>query len=278
MCLTCVRRSFADNDSAILEAEDKPEYAVEPKLFGKWSYEGVATHDFSLANYLQVKATRQQVFVPYTAGRYQQRRFKKAQCPIIERVTCMLMTSGHRNNGKKQKAVKIIKQTMELIHIITGENPIQVIVTAISHAGAREDSTRIGSGGVVRRQAVDVSPLRRVNQAIYLIVKAARESAFRSLKSISETLADEIIAASKVSVKSLLLLTERLIVVAFIVGHLRQLHCREKEGRDRESRQGQQMNGPRNTVAVGSSSTAQRRNRWHVHERASSRDSLSLSF
>jgi len=109
----------------------------------------------------------------------------------------MLMTSGGRNNGKKQKAVKIVKQTMELIHLLTGENPIQILVTAISNAGAREDSTRIGSGGVVRRQAVDVSPLRRVNQAIYLICKGSRESAFRSLKSISETLSEEIINASK---------------------------------------------------------------------------------
>ncbi len=113
----------------------------------------------------------------------------------------MLMTSGHRNNGKKQKAVKIVKQTMELIHLLTGENPMQVLIDAISHGGAREDSTRIGSGGVVRRQAVDVSPLRRVNQAIYLICKGSRENAFRSLKSISECLADEIINASKVSFK-----------------------------------------------------------------------------
>jgi len=188
-----------DNDSLNLEQDDKPEFAVEPKLFGKWSYEGVQSPDNSLANYLQVKPVRQQVFVPYTAGRYQQRRFKKAQCPIVERMTCMIMTSGHRNNGKKQMAVKIMKQTMELIHLLTGENPIQVMDDAISHGGAREDSTRIGSGGVVRRQAVDVSPLRRVNQAIYLICKGARESAFRSLKSIAETLADEIINASKVS-------------------------------------------------------------------------------
>lgn len=94
-------------------------------------------------------------------------------------------------------AVRIVKQTMELINLLTGENPIQVIVNAIAEGGCREDSTRIGSGGVVRRQAVDVSPLRRVNQAIYLICKTARESAFRSLKSISETLADEIINASK---------------------------------------------------------------------------------
>merc|ERR1719208_625439 len=101
--------------------DDRPDYAVEPKLFGRWSYEGISSPDSSLTNYLTVKPTRQQVFVPYTAGRYQQRRFKKAQCPIVERITCMLMTSGHRNNGKKQKAVKIIKQTMELIHLLTDE-------------------------------------------------------------------------------------------------------------------------------------------------------------
>jgi small subunit ribosomal protein S5e len=86
---------------------------------------------------------------------------------------------------------------MELIHLLTGLNPIQVLVNAIQHGGAREDSTRIGSGGVVRRQAVDVSPLRRVNQAIYLIVKGARTATFRNMKSMAECLADEIINASK---------------------------------------------------------------------------------
>merc|ERR1712172_75954 len=109
----------------------------------------------------------------------------------------MMMIGGHSQNGKKQMAVRTVKQTMELIHLLTGKNPIQILMEAIMHCGAREDSTRIGSGGVVRRQAVDVSPLRRVNQAIYLICKGAREACFRSLKSISETLADEIINASK---------------------------------------------------------------------------------
>merc|ERR1712051_5681 len=186
-----------DNQEAVGEEEDKPEYALEPMLFGKWSYEGVVCDDISLSGYLQVKTTRQQVFTPYTAGRYQQRRFKKVQCPIVERLTNMLMTSKGRNNGKKQMAVRHVKQTMELIHLLTGKNPIQVLVEAIQYSGAREDSTRIGSGGVVRRQAVDVSPLRRVNQGIYLLCKGSRESAFRSLKSISECLADEIINASK---------------------------------------------------------------------------------
>lgn len=72
----------------------------------------------------------------------------------------------------------------------------------ISHAiinvsGPREDATRIGSAGVVRRQAVDISPLRRVNQAIYLLTTGARESAFRNIKTIAECLADELINAAK---------------------------------------------------------------------------------
>ena len=46
---------------------------------------------------------------------------------------------------------------------------LRLIVDAIVNTGPREDSTRIGSQGTVRRQAVDVSPLRRVNQAVTLL-------------------------------------------------------------------------------------------------------------
>ena len=49
------------------------------------------------------------------------------------------------------------------------QNPLQVLVDAITNSGPREDSTRIGRAGTVRRQAVDVSPLRRVNQAVWLL-------------------------------------------------------------------------------------------------------------
>jgi small subunit ribosomal protein S5e len=84
---------------------------------------------------------------------------------------------------------------------------------------------------VVRRQAVDVSPFRRVNFALYLMVRAitlelslrlttifsphastyfslhdqstgARESSFRNIKTISECLADEIINAARGSSNS----------------------------------------------------------------------------
>lgn len=76
---------------------------------------------------------------------------------------------------------------------------LQILVTAIINCGPREDSTRIGRAGTVRRQAVDVSPLRRVNQAIWLLCTGAREAAFRNIKSIAECLADELINAEKVS-------------------------------------------------------------------------------
>jgi small subunit ribosomal protein S5e len=83
--------------------------------------------------------------------------------------------------------------------LLSDKNPIQVLIEAIINSGPREDSTRIGSAGTVRRQAVDVSPLRRVNQALYLLTTGAREAAFRNIKTIAECLADELINASKVS-------------------------------------------------------------------------------
>lgn len=49
----------------------------------------------------------------------------------------------------------------------------------------------------MRRQAVDISPLRRVNQAIWLLTTGAREAAFRNVKTISECLADELMNAAK---------------------------------------------------------------------------------
>ena len=52
------------------------------------------------------------------------------------------------------------------------QNPVQILVNAVINSGPREDSTRIGRAGTVRRQAVDVAPLRRVNQVFkFFIIK-----------------------------------------------------------------------------------------------------------
>uniref|UniRef100_A0A4X1W9H9 Small ribosomal subunit protein uS7 n=2 Tax=Sus scrofa TaxID=9823 RepID=A0A4X1W9H9_PIG len=166
------------------------------KLFGKWSTDDVQINDISLQDYIAVKE-KYAKYLPHSAGRYAAKRFRKAQCPIVERLTNSMMMHG-RNNGKKLMTVRIVKHAFEIIHLLTGENPLQVLVNAIINSGPREDSTRIGRAGTVRRQAVDVSPLRRVNQAIWLLCTGAREAAFRNIKTIAECLADELINAAKV--------------------------------------------------------------------------------
>eukprot|EP01128_Nolandella_sp_AFSM9_P005073 TRINITY_DN23_c0_g1_i1.p2 TRINITY_DN23_c0_g1~~TRINITY_DN23_c0_g1_i1.p2 ORF type:complete len:196 (-),score=58.00 TRINITY_DN23_c0_g1_i1:547-1134(-) len=175
---------------------------AEVKLFNKWSFDDVIVSDKTLSDYIAVnQKDKFKQYLPHTAGRYQNKRFRKGQCPIVERLTNSLMMHG-RNNGKKLMAVRIVQHTFQIINLITGENPIQVLVDAIINGGPREDSTRVGRGGAVRRQAVDVSPLRRVNQSIHLLTSGARSSAFRNIKTIAECLADEIINCSKESPNS----------------------------------------------------------------------------
>merc|ERR1712146_523303 len=137
--------------------------ATEVKLFNKFSFEGVSVNEIPLVDYIAVKANNA-VFLPHSAGRWTKKRFKKAQCPLVERITNSLMMHG-RNNGKKIMAVRIMKHTMEIIHLTTGENPIQIITDAVVNSGARE-------------------------------------AAFRNIKTIAECLAEEFVNAAKGSSNS----------------------------------------------------------------------------
>lgn len=83
-----------------------------------------------MEDYITATASKHPTYLPHTAGRYQVKRFRKAQCPIVERLTNSLMMHG-RNNGKKLMAVRIVKHAMEIIHLLTDANPIQIIVDAV---------------------------------------------------------------------------------------------------------------------------------------------------
>lgn len=171
-------------------------------MFGKWSYADVQFDelDRALVDYLSVHE-KQQVVVPHTAGRYQNKRFHKVNCPLVERLVNYLLSHG-RNTGKKLMNIRIVSQAFDLINLSTGANPVVTFVKAVQNCGAREDSTRIGVGGAVRRQACDVSPMRRVSQALGLITEGARRAAFRSSRTIAECLADELIHASTAAPES----------------------------------------------------------------------------
>ena len=172
-------------------------FANELKLFGKYPY-SEEVKDVTLADLMAINTSKSNIIVPHTSGRYQIKRFRKIQCPIIERLTNSLMYHG-RNNGKKCLAIKIIKQALEIISLVTNKNPLEILLKAVTVAGPREDSTRIGAGGTVKKTAVDVSPLRRINIGIYLITVGAREASFRTSKNIAECLADELMACAQES-------------------------------------------------------------------------------
>ncbi|CAL5438970.1 unnamed protein product [Camellia sinensis] len=106
------------------DSNDQPNQPhSDVKLFNRWSFDDVQ-------DYIAVSAAKHATYVPHTAGRYSIKRFRKAQCPIVERLTNSLMMHG-RNNGKKLMAARIVKHAMEIIHLLTHLDPIQVIVDAV---------------------------------------------------------------------------------------------------------------------------------------------------
>lgn len=60
--------------------------------------------------------------MPHSAGRFAVKRFRKAQCPIIERLTNSLMMNG-RNNGKKLMAVRIVAHAFEIVRPTPASTP-----------------------------------------------------------------------------------------------------------------------------------------------------------
>merc|ERR1712110_1375482 len=103
--------------------------ATEVKLFNKYPFDEVQVSDMALTDYIAAKSGNA-CFLPHSAGRWSKKRFKKAQCPIVERMTNSLMMHG-RNNGKKLLAVRVMRHVCDIIHLLTNENPVQVIVDAV---------------------------------------------------------------------------------------------------------------------------------------------------
>ncbi|XP_028105166.1 40S ribosomal protein S5-like [Camellia sinensis] len=124
--------------------QDKDQSHSEVKLFTRWVFDTIQISDMSVTDYIAVNPVTHATYVPHTAGRYSVKRFRKAQCPIVERLTNSLMMHG-RHNGKRLMAVHIVKHAMEIIHLLTDLHPIQIIVDAVINSGPREDATRIGS-------------------------------------------------------------------------------------------------------------------------------------
>lgn len=134
-------------------------------------------------------------------------KFGQLKVNIVERLMNRLAVAGHRgkkhriilghSTGKYSKNMKTVLEAFKLIEKKTGKNPVHVLVKAIEKVAPREEITVIEYGGARYPQAVDVSPLRRVNLALRNLVHGASDRAFNKKKTISQGLAEEIILASE---------------------------------------------------------------------------------
>lgn len=167
------------------------------QLFDKWSFEGIEVHDAGLQRYIGLKP----IDNPHSGGRHEHQRFMKSNVNIVERLLNNMMRHG-RCGGKKAKATGIVKNALEIVHLRTGKNPVEVLVEAVTKSAPCEDITRVAYGGVVYPVSVDIGPQRRVDLALRHLAEGARQAAFSNPKTVDEALADEIIHAASRDSKS----------------------------------------------------------------------------
>ncbi len=175
--------------------EDQPDESEESEekapalLFERWAIDDIEFRDPSTERYLTVTP------VAHTMGRHSSKQFKKSDISIVERLINRLMQTDE-NTGKKQLATRAVRDAFEIIHSRTDENPIQVLVRAVENSAPREETVRLKYGGISVPKAVDVSPQRRVDQAIKFIAEGVYRSSFKSESDLAEALASQIIGAA----------------------------------------------------------------------------------
>jgi len=134
-------------------------------------------------------------------------KFGQLKVNIVERLMNRVAVAGHRGKkhkiivgratGKYTRNMKIVLEALKLIEKRTNQNPVQVLVKAIENSAPKDEVTVIEYGGARYPQAVDVSPLRRVNLALKHLVHGSSDKSFNKKKKFFQALAEEIIMASE---------------------------------------------------------------------------------
>ena len=155
------------------------------KLFNKWETDKLVIKEKALIPYINI----QEMLVPRTGGKAAEgQRVFTQKTHIVERLMNKVMVPGHRGKkhkissyhitGKSTKAYKSVIKAFEFIEKETSQNPIQVFVTAIENAAPREEVTSIEYGGARYSKAVEVSPLRRIDYTLRLMVQGSYSNSF----------------------------------------------------------------------------------------------------
>ena len=172
------------------------------KIFDLYDLSEIVVEDPGLKNVINLEPK----LILKSQGRNVQ-KFGQTKVNVVERLMNKVAVAGHRgkkhriilghSTGKYSKNMRIVLDAFKLIEKRTQKNPVAVLVKAIENAAPRDETTAIEYGGARYPQAVDVSPLRRVNLALKHLVHGGSDKAFNKKKTITQGLADEIIMASE---------------------------------------------------------------------------------
>ena len=177
----------------------------EIKFFNRWNVDGIKVDDPGLQPFVTLNPR----IVPKTGARYAGNKFHKSRISVVERLINKIMIPGHKSKkhfktsshitGKALTAYNIVESSFKLIEKQTKENPIKVFVKALENAAQREEIITIEYGGARYPKALECSPQRRVDLVLRHMTQGAFHRAFNTKKSIINSLADEIIAAYRLS-------------------------------------------------------------------------------
>lgn len=139
-------------------------------------------------------------------------KFGKLKTNLLERFANRIAVAGHigkkhkiitsHSSGQYNKNMTTVIETLHLVEKKTKKNPIQVLVSAIENGSPRDEITVIEHAGARYPQAVDCSPMRRVDLALRWMSQGAHQKSFGKKKKMAEALADEIIKASESNMES----------------------------------------------------------------------------
>jgi len=182
--------------------EETQKHGFNFKIFDLYDLSEVRVEDPGLKNVINLTPR----LILKTAGRNVVKH-GQTRVNIIERLMNRISVAGHRGKkhkmemghatGKYSKNMKAVLDAFAIIEKRTGKNPVAVFVKAVENSAPRDEITVIEYGGARYPQAVDVSPLRRINLALKHIAHGAGDKAFGKKKTLAQALAEEIILASE---------------------------------------------------------------------------------
>ena len=178
------------------------------KLFNRWDMAGVVVSDPGLASIMNTDP----VILPKTGGKHASEYMHKNNMNVVERFINKMMIPGHK--GKKHKytsgrcpassqaIMKALIESFEIIEKKTSQNPVQILVKAIENSALNEEIAAYRMGGSIARQAVTVSPRRRLDMALRNLTQGIYKMKFNKKAPLPNIMADELMAAAANDAKS----------------------------------------------------------------------------